>query len=110
MLVGTIDRAIDGDVPIDITGGVGISENLSEDTIPGAVGAVATVSFPHCLPGAEVFLWKVAPGDAGPLPVCDALDDSTVVLERPSSPPLVGRQEWFYALPLFVGENAMSLI
>lgn len=91
MLVGTIDRAIDGDVPIDITGSVGISENLGEDAVPGTVGGVATVSFPHCSPRAEVFSGKVAPGDAGPIPVGDALDDSTVVFERSSSLPLVGR-------------------
>lgn len=91
MLVGTIDRAIDGDVPIDVAGSVGISENLGEDAVPGAVGGVAAVSFPHCLPGAEVFSWKVAPGDAGPVSVGDALDDPTVVFEGSSSFALVGR-------------------
>lgn len=86
-----MDRAIDGDVPIDIAGSVGISENPGEDAVPGAVGNVAAVSFPHCWPWAEVFSWKVAPSDASPVSVGDTLDDSTVVFEGSSSLTLVGR-------------------
>lgn len=110
MLVSTIDRAIDGDVPIDIVCGVGISENLGEDTVPGAVGGVAVVSFPHCLPGAEVLTWEVAPGDTCPISIHDAFDDPAIVLKRACSLTCIGGQERLDALPLFVGEDVMSLV
>lgn len=71
---------------------------------------VASVSFPHGLPWTEVFSWEVAPGDACPVSVNDAFDDSTVVLERASSLAPVGGQEWSDTCPLLVGEYFMSLV
>ena len=93
MLVSTIDRAIDGDVPIDVAGSVG--QDLGQYSVPGALGGVSSVSFPHRWPGAEVFSRKVAPGDSGPVPIDDTHDDSAVVREWTGSLARAGGQKRF---------------
>lgn len=110
MLVGTVDGAIDGDVPIDVTRSIGIRKHVGQHPVPGAVGGVAAVAFPYCLPGAEVLAWQVAPGDAGPVSVDDSFDDSTVVLKRSGSFADVRGQQWFDFLPLLISEYSVSLI
>jgi hypothetical protein len=51
VLASTVDGAIDGDVPIDVTGSVIIGEHVSQDAAPGAVRGIAAVASPYCLPG-----------------------------------------------------------
>jgi hypothetical protein len=92
VLVSTVDRTIDRDIPTDVTGSVGIGKHLSQRSVPGAVGGVAAVAFPDCLPGADVLKWQIAPGDAGPVTVDDSLEVSAIVLKRSSSFTGVRRQ------------------
>lgn len=110
VLVGTIDRAIDGHVPIDIACSAGVSKNLGEDTVPGSVSGVAAVSFPHCLPGTEVLVWEIAPGDACPRSIHDAFDDPAIVFKRSGSFASIRGQERFDLLPLPISEYSVSLL
>ena len=81
MLVGPGD----GDVPVDLAFGVGQGQQVSQDRVPGAVGAVAAVAFPDRLPGAVFLAGKIPPRDAGAVAVDDALDDEPTVAKRPAS-------------------------
>lgn len=83
MLVSTIDRAIDGYVPIDITSSVGIGNGLSEGSVPGAVD-IASVAFPHGLPWAEELPGQVAPREPHAIPIDDSFNDPTIILKRSS--------------------------
>ena len=85
MLVGTIDGAIHGDVPVDITGSISIRKYVGQHPVPGAIGGVAAVALPHCLPGPEVLTGQVTPGDASTVAVDDSFDDPPVVLKRSGS-------------------------
>ena len=85
MLVSTVDGAIDGDIPIDVTGSIGVRERMGQHSVPRAVGGVAAVALPHCLPGPEVLTGQVTPGDASTVAVDDSFDDPPVVLKRSGS-------------------------
>ena len=85
MLVATIDGAIHGDVPVDITGSISIRKYVGQHPVPGAIGGVAAVTFPYCLPRPEMLARQVTPGDASAVAVDDSFDDSPVVLKRSGS-------------------------
>ena len=54
MLVGTVDRGVHRDLPVDQPLGIGARQQGTQDRIPGSVVAVAAVALPHGLPGTEV--------------------------------------------------------
>lgn len=100
VLVSTIGRPINGNIPIDITSRVGVIQDLGQAAVPRSAGSVASVAFAHCLPGAEVYAWNVPLGDARPILVGDFLDDPAIVLERTASLAGIGGQERLDAFPL----------
>ena len=108
--MGTIDGAIDRDVPIDVTSSISIGEHMSQDSVPGAVGGVAAVAFPYCLPRSEVLTGKIAPGDTRSVSVDDSLNNLTIILKRSGSLADVRGQQWFDFLSLLISEYSVSLI
>lgn len=80
MLVGTIDGAVDGDIPIDATGRVGFREHSDQHTVPRAISGVAVMAFPYRLPESEVLTRQIAPGDACTISIDDSFDYPAIVL------------------------------
>ena len=103
VLVGTVDRGVHRHRPVDVTGGIGLSEDLPGHGVLGAVGGIPALAFPHCLPRAEAF-GQVTSDYARAVPVDDALDDSAVVAEMSALSAGRGRQHRFDVGPLAVGE------
>lgn len=106
--MGTVDRRVDRDDPTDQPGGVGVGEQGLQNPVPGPVNGVAAVSFPHRLPGAEVFR-QVTPGNSGAVAVNHPFEDLTGVPERATPPAVTGRQEGFDASPLVSGELLVAV-
>lgn len=108
VLVGPVDRRVDRDDPTDQPGSVGVGEQGLQDPVPGPVDGVTTVTFPHRLPGAEVF-GQVTPGNPGAVPVDHTFENLTGVPERATPPAVTGRQEGFDACPLVIGELLVAV-
>lgn len=81
MLVSTVDCGVHRHRPVDVSGGIGVGQDARQHSLPGAVGGVAALTLPHCLPRAEV-VGQVPPGNTGPEPVDDSFDEPAVVTER----------------------------
>lgn len=60
MLVGTIDRGVDADRPVQVTGRVRYGKQSGVDLVPGAVATEPLVPLPDRLPGPEL-LGQITP-------------------------------------------------
>ena len=54
VLMSAADGGVDRDVPVDLSGCVGIGQDHVQDAIPGPVPGVAGVTLPHGLPRTEL--------------------------------------------------------
>ena len=94
MLVSTADRRVNRHVPVNITYGIGLGEDVREYAVPGAVGCVAAMPLPDGLPRA-IPVREITPRDSGPVTVDDAFYDAAVVTEGTAFTAFVRWQEWF---------------
>ena len=70
--MGSVDRGIDRDLPLQLSGRVSLGDQMGVDLVPGPVRAEPAMPLPHRLPRPEP-LWKITPGDPAPMAVHDAL-------------------------------------
>lgn len=110
MLVGTVDGALDKDVPIDVIDSISIGEHVGQATVPGPVCSVQGGGASTLLAGAEVPTGQVAPGDAVTVAVDSSLDDPVIALKRSGSIANVRGQYQFDPCPLLISENSVSLL
>ena len=104
----TRDRRIDRHRPVDLPGRVGLGEDLRQHPIPRPVTGVTAMPLPHRLPRSELLAGQVTPRDPGAEPVRDALHNPSVVTERVTTPPGIGRQQRSDPLPLRIREHPIS--
>lgn len=107
MLVSTADRRVNRHVPVNITYGIGLGEDVREYAVPGAVGCVAAMPLPDGLPRA-IPVREITPRDSGPVTVDDAFYDAAVVTEGTAFTAFVRWQEWFNSFPLRIRELRKS--
>src|SRR5699024_8545743 len=81
VLVGSVDRRVHRDHPVDVACRVGLRHQCGMDSVPDPEPGVEVVTFPHRLPRAEVVTGQIAPRDPRAGPVDDALDDPPIVAE-----------------------------
>lgn len=83
VLMGSVDRGADAQVPLDLAAGISQRDQVGVDPIPaGPVRAEPFVALPHRLPGTELRR-QIASGDPGAEPVDDPFEDLPVISERP---------------------------
>lgn len=107
MLVGSIDGRVNGNRPVDYSGGVRFGQKLTVDPVPRSVGCVTAVPLPNRLPRTELRR-KVPPGNPTPVPVNDAFNDFAIAPERTSTPPVRARQQRLDPGPLIITQDRSS--
>lgn len=103
MLVGTVDRGVHAEVPLDLASGVGQRDQMGVNPVPGPISAESLVPFPDRLPRTELAR-QVTPSDPGTEPIDDPLQHLTMVSEGPMTP----MSDWHQGLdlgPLSIAEN-----
>lgn len=108
VLVGTADRRVHGERPVDVSGRVGLRSECGMDSVPDSEPSVEIVALPYRLPCAELVAGQIAPRDPGPGPVDDALDDLPSVAKWMPFAALVRGQQRLDPLSLLVGQDLMS--
>lgn len=102
--MGTNDGAIhEVEVPIHLTGLVGLLLQGGQDALPDAGGPPAVEATGDRLVVA-VALGQVLPGSAGTQEPLDTIDDGTMVVIRPPGSWFLGRQQRRHVCPLLVGK------
>ena len=101
--MGPVDGGVDAQVPLDVPVGIGHSNQMGVDPVPGPVGAESLVTLPDCLPRTELSR-QVTPGDPGAEPVDDPFHDLSVIAKRPMTP-MPYRHERLDLGPLSITEN-----
>jgi hypothetical protein len=102
MLVRPDNRAVHVvDVPIDLTGGIGLRLDLGKDAVPEA-GLTPTVEAAGDGGPGTVALGQVPPRGASAQNPQNAVDDLAMISRRTASPGFLW-QKWLQPLPLFVG-------
>jgi hypothetical protein len=104
MLVGSVDRRVDTDVPVDRAQTVGVREQRGVDPVPRAVPGEAAVSLPRRLPRSEVRR-QVTPGNPRPEPIHDRLDQRAVITKTVTPLAIRGRHQRLDQLPLGIGQD-----
>lgn len=89
---------------IGVAGSTSIGKYVNQDAPPGAIKAVASVTFPYFMPPLEMLVRKVAPGDT--CPIDDSFDGSTVDFRSSDSLASIRKDEKvdLLSLLLLVGE------
>jgi hypothetical protein len=83
MLMSTDDRRVDADTPIKLTSGISLRLDSGQQPIPGAISRESVMPLPHRLPRPKP-LGQIPPRNSGAITVHDALDDLTMIPERPA--------------------------
>ena len=79
MLVGTADRGVHRDRPVDLAHRISLRQQLGQHGVPGPVSGVATVALPHRLPRPEHLARQVAPRNPGAVVNCPESPGGLVV-------------------------------
>lgn len=101
--MGSVDRGIDAEVPLDFPSGVGQGDEMGVDPVPGSVSAEPLVTIPDRLPRTELG-GQVTPRDPGAEPIDDPLQDLSVIPEWPMTP-MPDRHQWLDLNPLSIAER-----
>src|SRR5215207_6471195 len=83
MLMGSGDRGVDRDDPLQVRDRVGVTLQLEQHPIPGAVLGPPVETPPDRLPGREI-AGQVPPRRPGPEPPADRLDHRTMLTPPPT--------------------------
>lgn len=102
------DRRVHADLPINLASRVSVRDQLRQDTIPGAVTGIATVTFPDRLPWAELVTGQIPPRDPSAEAEHDALHDPPILTERMPPTAHVRWQQWLQLSPLRITQNTRT--
>lgn len=109
--MGTYDCRVGGEELLDrflsVIRNQSSLDDSPQDRLIGAIGGVAEVSFPHGLPGSELFR-QIPPGAAGAVAPADAFEDESVVGPRAAAAPGSLREEMGDRVPQVVCDHSAS--
>jgi hypothetical protein len=104
--MSAIDRGIHAQRPVDVLTGIGLTQQLGMNTVPGAIEATPVTALPRRLPRPEIDR-QITPRDTGTEPPHDRLHHPTMILERA---PALGRGHRHQRLdpsPLLISQNTI---
>src|SRR5207344_499345 len=104
--VGTVDRGVHTDRPLDLPDRVVLGLGVGQQPIPGAVLLPAAEPLIAGLPGPVAF-GHITPGRAGPQPPQDPVDRAPVIGPLPTRTP-VGWQQRLDHRPRLIGQLTTS--
>src|SRR5699024_12511445 len=106
--MSTVDRGVHRYLPVDETGPVGLGEQRPQDLVPGPITTEAAVPLPDRLPR-PVARRQITPGDPGPVPVDDPLQDHPMVPVRSTPAAIRRRHHRLKTLPLCIPHTGSAL-
>src|SRR5215213_6743941 len=91
MLMGTVDRGVHADGPLNLADRVGLGLRVRQQPVPGAVLLPAAKPLVAGLPG-PIALGQVTPGCTGAQPPQDPVDRAAMVSPLPTRAPVWWQQ------------------